>query len=104
LLLRHVRLAARGHRRAVGLIVGFAALELIIITVQAARGVASHFNAATPVDAALFTTMGLGIVTFTVTIGYVAVAAFRQRFADRALGWGIRMGFIAMLFGSSISS
>lgn len=103
LLLHQITLPVRTRRRAVGVIVGFAALELVIITVQAARGVPSHFNAATRADGTLFTVMGIGIVAFTGGIARIAVAAFRQPFADRALGWGIRMGFVAMLFGSSIA-
>src|SRR6187551_2296186 len=45
LLLRHLRLPAAGGRRAVAVIVVMAALEQVIITLQAARGVPSHFNA-----------------------------------------------------------
>lgn len=103
LLLRHIHLPARGGRRAVALIVVFATLELVIITIQAARGVASHFNAASTLNMVLFSAMGIGIVIFTIAIGYIAFVAFRQRFADRALGWGIRLGFAVMLFGSAIA-
>jgi uncharacterized membrane protein YhdT len=103
LLLRHIGLTVRARRLTVAFIVGFAVLELAIITIQTARGVPSHFNAATRLDSLLFTTMGIGIVSFTLAIGYIAVASFRQQFADRALGWGIRLGCVAMLFGSSIA-
>jgi hypothetical protein len=102
LLLRHLEVPARGRRWAVGLVTWLIALELAIITVQAARGVPSHFNAATPVDVALFAIMGIGIAVVTLAIGYLGVRAFRQRFTDRALGWGIRLGFATMLFGSAI--
>ena len=103
LLLRHIQLPARGGRRAVALIVVFATLELVIITIQAARGVASHFNVASTLNTFLFSAMGIGIVIFTLAIGYIAFVALRQRFEDRALGWGIRLGFAVMLFGSAIA-
>ena len=69
---------------------------------QSVRGVASHFNVSTPFDAVLFTTMGIGIAVVALAIGYLGVRAFRTPFADRALGWGIRLGFATMLFGSAI--
>ena len=104
LLLRHLRLPAAGGRRAVGVIVIMAALEQVIITLQAARGVPSHFNATSTLNGALFTIMGVGITIMTIAIGYVAWFSFRQRFADRALGWGIRIGFATMLAGSAIGA
>src|SRR5688572_5951653 len=103
LLLPHVRLPATGGRRATAVIVFTAAVELVIITAQAARGVPSHFNAASTLDMVLFSVMGIGISVFTLAIGYVTWHAFRQRFADRALGWGIRLGLAAMLAGSAIA-
>jgi hypothetical protein len=103
LLLRHVRLPAKAGPRVVAVIVATAMLEQAIITLQAARGVASHFNATSTLNIALFTTMGVGIVIFTIAIGVIGWFAFRQRFADRALGWGVRLGFAAMLAGSTIA-
>jgi hypothetical protein len=103
LLLPHVRLPARGGRRAVAVIVITAALEQVIITLQAARGVPSHFNATSALNTALFSAMGIGISIFAVAIAYITWVAFRQRFADRALGWGIRLGLAAMLAGSAIA-
>ena len=101
LLLRHVRLPARGGRRAVAAIVGLTALELVIITLQAARGVPSHFNFATRLDAVLFQMMAVGIVGVMVAVGYIGVVAFRQRLAEPALGWGIRLGIVSMLVGGA---
>ena len=67
-------------------------LEVVIIDVQAWRGTTSHFNVGTPLDGTLFTIMGLAIVTQTLTSSAVAVALWRQRFSDRALGWALRLG------------
>ncbi len=103
LLLRQITVPARGRRWAVGLISWLTGLELVIITLQSLRGVPSHFNAATPLDVALFAIMGIGIAVVTLAIGYIGYrASFRTPFANRALGWGIRLGLATMLFGSSI--
>jgi hypothetical protein len=104
LLLRHLRLPAIGGRRAVASIALMGALEQAIITVQAARGVPSHFNATSTLNGALFTLMGVGITIMTSAIGYLAWFSFRQSFADRALGWGIRAGFAITLAGSAIGA
>ena len=81
--------AARGRRPARDAVIVFTSvLELVIITVQAARGVPSHFNATSALNIALFSAMGIGISIFTVAVAYVTLHAFRQRFADRALGMG----------------
>ena len=45
--------------------VGLVAFEMLYIAGQSARGVASHFNTATPVEGFLFTAMGLAAVVFT---------------------------------------
>jgi hypothetical protein len=104
LLLRHVHLPATGGRRAVVTIALMGALEQVIITLQAARGVPSHFNATSAVNGALFTIMGIGITVMTIAVGYVAWFSFRQRFSDAALGWGIRLGFAIMLAGSAVGA
>ena len=62
-------------------------LEIVIIDVQAWRGTTSHFNVGTLMDGVLFSIMGLAIVVQTAAAVSVAVALWRQRFADRALGW-----------------
>ena len=59
--------------------------EVGAIYLQAWRGTTSHFNVATTVDAALFATMGLAIVIQTVGAAVIAVALWRQPFADAAL-------------------
>jgi hypothetical protein len=76
-------------------------LEVAIIDVQAARGTTSHFNVATPLDAALFGTMGFAILVVWLTSVAVTVALFRQQFSDRAMGWALRLGLLITALGSA---
>ena len=75
-------------------------LEVTIIDLQAIRGTTSHFNTSTPLDAALFTTMGAAIVVQTLSTIAVAVALWRQRFEDPALGWALRLGMMITIVGA----
>ena len=77
-------------------------LEVAIIAAQAWRGTTSHFNVATPLDLALWSTMGLAIVVQTLMTVAVAVALWRQPFADRALGWALRLGLTISIAGASM--
>lgn len=75
-------------------------LEVVIIDLQAWRGTTSHFNVSTPFDAVLFSIMGIAIFTQTFTSGAVAVALWRQRFDDRAMGWALRLGMTLTIVGA----
>jgi hypothetical protein len=75
--------------------------ELAIIALQAWRGTTSHFNVGTLLDGVLFTVMGMAIAVQTLTSIAVAVALWRQPFADRALGWALRFGMIITIIGAS---
>jgi len=77
-------------------------LEMAIISGQAARGTTSHFNVSSPFDATLFAIMGFAIVAQTLSSIAVAVALFRQRFEDRALGWSLRLGLVLTIAGAFI--
>ncbi len=101
-LLRWLQPLTRGMRRAVGVTVSLLALELVVITVQAARGVPSHFNTSSPLNGLLFTVMGAAITVVWVAFGYLTWRSFRQPFAERAMGWGIRLGLLGMVIGSGL--
>jgi hypothetical protein len=75
-------------------------IEIIIIDLQAWRGTTSHFNVGTPLDGVLFSIMGLAIVVQTITAISVAVALWRQQFADHALGWALRIGMTVTIVGA----
>ena len=76
-------------------------LEVGIIAIQAWRGTTSHFNVSTPVDAILFAVMGLAIAVQTVSSVLVAVALFREPFAERAMGTALRAGMVITIVGAS---
>lgn len=76
-------------------------LEVAIIDAQAWRGTTSHFNASTPVDMALFAAMGTAIVAQTLISILVATALWRERFANQALGWALRLGMVITIIGAA---
>jgi len=76
------------------------AIEVAIIAVQAWRGTTSHFNTSTPFDGVVFAAMGLMIFAQTAVAGAVAVALWRNRFADRAMGWAMRLGLTMTVVGA----
>jgi hypothetical protein len=75
-------------------------LEIVIIDTQAIRGTTSHFNTSTRLDGALFTIMGAAILVQTLSTIAVAVALWRQRFDDAALGWALRLGVTITIAGA----
>jgi hypothetical protein len=75
-------------------------LEVAIIDAQAWRGTTSHFNISTPRDAALFAVMGIAILLQTMVSVAAAIALWRQRFTDRALGWALRLGMTMTIAGA----
>ena len=93
----------RRTRRVVGWMTALVfVVEVVIIDVQAWRGAASHFNVATPLDAALFAVMGSAIIVQTLTSIAAAVALWRQHFADAALGWALRLGMTLTIVGATV--
>jgi hypothetical protein len=75
-------------------------LEVVIIDGQAWRGTTSHFNVSTPFNATLFFLMGGAILSQTLISIAVAVALWRHRFTDKALGWALRFGMTLTIIGA----
>ena len=101
-----VHLKAR-YSRSVGFIAWSVTVAMVVenaaITYQAARGVQSHFNESTLFDGVLFGLMGLFILWNTLVILYATLLFFRSSFSlPSAYIWGIRLGFVLFILGSSI--
>jgi hypothetical protein len=75
-------------------------LEIALISLQAFRGTTSHFNVATLFDGVVFTVMGAAILVQTLSTVAVAIALWRHPFADRALGWALRLGMTMTIVGA----
>jgi hypothetical protein len=89
-------------RRFVGRSTAFVfVLEVAIIAIQAWRGTTSHFNVRTPLDAAIFAVMGSAIAIQTLLSILVAVALWRQRFANHTLAWALRVGMTLTILGAA---
>jgi hypothetical protein len=77
-------------------------LEVGAISMQAWRGTTSHFNVGTPFDRTVFAVMGVAILVLWAASIAVAIALWRQRFADAALGWAIRLAMIISVAGAGM--
>ena len=95
-----------GRQRLVRLLGNVTALafcgELLVITVQAVRGVRSHFNVATPFDAALFSIMGVMIVLLWLACLAATVLLLKQRLPDNAFAWSLRLGLAITAAGMAV--
>ena len=78
------------------------ALEWFAIITQTVRGTTSHFNVATPLDAALW---GLMAVTIAVLWGanfVVAGLLLFQKFENPAFAWSLRLGLALTIIGMGL--
>ena len=89
--------------RAVGAVLAACgAVEMMAITLQAARGVRSHFNVATPFDNAIFAAMGVAILVLWVTMLVVAIVLVRSKLEDRPLASSLRVGLLVGVLGAGL--
>ena len=89
---RLARAAATGAAVALG-------VEIAVITIQAARGVPSHFNTRTSLDSMLFSVMGASIILVWVATLLLALLLVGQRTDDQVLAAGLRWGLGVSLLG-----
>jgi hypothetical protein len=77
-------------------------LETIVIAVQAARGLTSHFNINTRLDTILFSSMGVGIGLVWLMSAIVLVLHCRTRAPDRAMAIAMRLGLALNIAGAGV--
>lgn len=100
-LFRHLPAGALARRRVSRIVAVTIIAETVLITLQAARGTASHFNLSTRLDASVIGIMGLMIVINTAAIIYATVKFWKNSPAvPAAYLWGIRLGLLIFLLAS----
>ncbi|WP_425145433.1 hypothetical protein [Deinococcus sp.] len=95
--IRLARLAA--NLTALGFVV-----ELVVIVVQVLRGTTSHFNLGTPLDAALYSSMGGFVLVIWLMNLLTAVLLAFQPLQNRALALSVRLALALTLLGGSVGA
>ena len=80
-------------------LVAMGTIEMTVIVAQVIRGQTSHYNDTTPLNSALWSAMGMAITVLFTAHLVIAVVATRQRIADRAAKYAIRLGLGLSLLG-----
>jgi hypothetical protein len=76
-------------------------VEMVLITLQAARGVPSHFNNSSPLNAVVFGIMGSMIAVNTMLVAHVTIQFYWARPPlPAAYLWGIRLGLTMFILAS----
>jgi hypothetical protein len=100
-ILYELPLRERIRRGVNGAIASTLVIEIALITMQAARGVTSHFNEATAFDAAVFRIMGAAITFNILVIAYITLKFWRTEVKIPApYLWGIRIGLLIFVLAS----
>jgi hypothetical protein len=107
-LVYYLNISERSKRRIIRLIYWVLLIEYVLLFIQAARGVPSHFNHSTPFNLIVFNTMGLLIAINTFALLYVAILYFAPKSRPNKMNtntiWLIRMGLLLILFSSAIGA
>jgi len=90
---------SRVAERAAAVVIAMLTIEMLIIVGQVLRGTTSHFNGTSPLNAALFQTMGGAILVMFVAHFVIAVAVARRPLADRTAAYAVRLGLGLSLLG-----
>ena len=77
-------------------------LEVVAIFVQAARGTSSHFNIDTPLDTAIFSSMGVGIAVVWLSSAVILWLHLRTPGGDRAMALAFRLGLTLNILGAGV--
>lgn len=92
----------RWVRVGVAVIVAALSLEMALLVTQVVRGRMSHFNVSTPLDAAIYATLGLTVGVFWLANAVIAVVLWRTRIADAATSLAVRLALLISLAGMGI--
>jgi hypothetical protein len=93
--------AQRAVRRISGGVALSMVVEIVVIFIQAGRGVASHYNVGSPLNGLLFGLMGIFIMVNTVLATWAVYLAWRHRpHGPAGYVWGLRLGLLVFLVGS----
>ncbi|MFF0305850.1 hypothetical protein ACFYSC_00415 [Streptosporangium sp. NPDC004379] len=76
--------------------------EMAVIVTQAVRGRRSHFNVSTPLDSALYSAMGTTIIVLMVANVLAAILVARERRAEPADTWAVRIGLAVSAAGMAL--
>ncbi|MFE9689537.1 hypothetical protein [Micromonospora sp. NPDC005806] len=92
---------SRTAERAGTVIVAMSMVEMVVIVGQVLRGTTSHYNESTPLNAALWQTMGAAIMVLFGAHLVIGIVVLRQPIADRvgkyAVGLGLGLTLLGML-------
>ncbi|NMH90353.1 hypothetical protein HF519_01825 [Pseudonocardia bannensis] len=101
-MLARMDLPGRSAQRSGWVISVAAAVEMVIIVGQAARGVRSHFNDSTAFDIALFALMGATIVVLWLATLSIALRFLRRPGPDPVTARAVRSGIAVSLLGMAV--
>ena len=73
--------------------------EIILLVIQATRGVPVHFNVSTPLNTALWGAMSFTIGIFWLFTALGVVLLLFQKLPNRVLAWSVRLGLLLTLIG-----
>jgi hypothetical protein len=91
--------SATAQRNLAYAILGTIGVAYLIIAMQGARGVRSHFNISNPLDSTLFSVTGIFISLHTLAL-VAMLWSFNHSALPSAFLWGIRLGLVALIIGS----
>src|SRR5262249_32173684 len=101
-LLAHLEGFQRFRRLAIASGTVLVLVEVTLISVQAARGIRSHFNCLTVLDCSIYTTMGVTVSLLWTLQLVSAVILLRQRFSEPILGWSLRFALILAVLAGAV--
>ncbi|WP_033294274.1 hypothetical protein [Amycolatopsis jejuensis] len=91
-------LGSRARKTLLGAFLGASVIEVILVTMQAWRGVPSHFNFATSFDTTVSMTLAIGGAVLVVTALGFTVAAFRSPGTESpSLRLAVRAGLVVLM-------